>query len=378
MKLSAAAVLAATLPLVLAGLEDAQYSTTLTAQNFDSAIASKSHGSLVAFFAPWCGHCKNLEPVWTKIAKAFEGDDRCQVAHFNADDADARPIAQKYGVSGYPTIKFLAPPSKGAAVEAYQGPRSEEAFLEFLNEKCGTDKLPGGLLSDLAGRIPSLDSLAALYLAPTATRPDLLASASAIASSLASDTGSTLSAYYLRIFTKFADVSGSEGVEAAKAWVNKERERLGKLASKKGQVAVAKLEEAKMKQNILAAFAEAKATASSVSSAASATASSLSSAASATASSLSSVGADALSTATETASSLAGAATASAASLAGDAAASAASLAGDAAASASSLSAAASASATSLASAASAAGTEASKSATSVYGKATARVKEEL
>ncbi|BGP52135.1 hypothetical protein JCM10450v2_008106 [Rhodotorula kratochvilovae] len=396
MKLTATAVLAATLPLVLAGLEDAKYSTTLTAQNFDSAIASKSHGSLVAFFAPWCGHCKSLEPVWTKIAKAFEGDDRCQVAHFNADDADARPIASKYGVSGYPTIKFLAPSSKGAAVEAYQGARSEEAFLEFLNEKCGTDKLPGGLLSDLAGRIPSLDSLASSYLAPTATRPDLLASASAIASSLAADTGSALSAYYLRIFAKFADVTDSEGVEAAKAWVAKERERLGKLASKKGQVAVAKLEEAKMKQNILAAFAEAKATASSVSSVAAATASSVSSVASASASSLSSVGADALSTATESASSLAGAATASASSLAGAATASASSLAGDAAASASSLaasaaasasslSAAASASAASLADAASSAGSSASESASSVYGKATAgageayqRVKEEL
>jgi len=244
-----------------------------------------------------CGHCKSLEPVWTKIAQQFEGDDRCQVAHFNADDAAARPISGKYGVSGFPTIKFLAPPSKGGAAEAYQGPRTEEAFLEFLNDKCGTHKLPGGVLSDLAGRIPSLDSLASQFLGPSATRPDLAASASAIASSLAPGAvSSSLSAYYLRIFDKFSTVADSEGVTAARAWVDKERERLAKLASKKGQVTAAKLEELHMKRNVLAAFAEARdvvveaaSSASSVVGEATASASSLASGASKSASSAASV-----------------------------------------------------------------------------------------
>ncbi|GAA5839923.1 hypothetical protein JCM9279_005209 [Rhodotorula babjevae] len=297
MKLSTTALVAAALPLVLAGLEDAKYSTVLTPQNFDSSIASKSEGSLVAFFAPWCGHCKSLEKVWTKIAQQFEGDDRCQVAHFNADDAAARPISGKYGVSGFPTIKFLAPQSKGGAAEAYQGPRTEEAFLEFLNDKCGTHKLPGGVLSDLAGRIPSLDSLASQFLGPSATRPDLAASASAIASSLAPGAvSSSLSAYYLRIFDKFSTVADSEGVTAARAWVDKERERLAKLASKKGQVTAAKLEELHMKRNVLAAFAEARdvvveavSSASSVVGEATASASSLASGASKGASSAASV-----------------------------------------------------------------------------------------
>ncbi|GJN94221.1 hypothetical protein Rhopal_007295-T1 [Rhodotorula paludigena] len=303
MKVSTTAVLAAALPLVLAGLEDAKFSTALTPQNFDS-----------------CGHCKSLEPVWTKIAQAFEGDDRCKVAHLNADDADARPIAQRYGVSGYPTIKFLAPPSKGGSAEPYQGARSEDAFLAFLNEKCGTDKLAGGLLSDLAGRIPSLDQLAALYLAPTATRPALLASASAVAQSLAGDSKSRLADYYLRVMAKFADASDSDAVQAAREWVDKERARLGKLVGKKGQVAVQKLEEAKMKQNILAAFASVQASASSLSSEASATVSSASSVASASASSLSSGASSVLSSATDAASSLGSEATKSAQSAYGEAA----------------------------------------------------------
>lgn len=233
-------------------------------------IASQSEGTLVAFFAPWCGHCKSLEPVWTKIASAFDGDDRCKVAHLDADDAAARPLASKYGVSGFPTIKFIQPPSKGGQVEQYSGPRTEEAFLEFLNEKCGTHKLPGGLLSDLvsprrgspyftgrhlltpeeilqAGRIPSLDSLASLYLVPTATRPDLLSSASALASSFTSSSSSPLAAYYVKVMTKLDSLPN---VEEAKAWIEKERARLAKLAAKKGSVTAQKIDEARMKSNV--------------------------------------------------------------------------------------------------------------------------------
>ncbi|GAA5982909.1 hypothetical protein JCM10908_006828 [Rhodotorula pacifica] len=292
MKLSSTALaLLAAVPAVLAGLEDAKYSTVLSAKNFDGVIASQSEGTLVAFFAPWCGHCKSLEPVWTKIASAFDGDDRCKVAHLDADDSAARPLASKYGVSGFPTIKFIQPPSKGGKVEAYQGPRTEEAFLEFLNEKCGTHKQPGGILSDLAGRIPSLDSLASLYLVPTATRPDLLSSASALASSLSSTTSegedSPLAAYYVKIMAKLDDLGG---VEEAKAWIEKERVRLGKLAARKGSVTAKKIDEARMKSNILAAFASsASASVSSAASVASATVSSAASIASASASSASSV-----------------------------------------------------------------------------------------
>ncbi|KAM0754175.1 thioredoxin-domain-containing protein [Meredithblackwellia eburnea MCA 4105] len=245
--LVASIISSALLTSVSAGLEHAKYSTVLNSQNFDSVIASQSKGTLVAFFAPWCGHCKNLEGTWTKIAGAFEGDDRCKVAHLDADASENKALAGKYGVSGFPTIKFI--PSGGKPAQDYNGARSEEAFIEYLNEKCGTSKLPGGRLSAMAGRIPSLDDLASKFLSPLlSVRQELLATATSLAQTLSEETEG-MSEYYVKVMKKWV-----EDVEGAKEWIAKEGERLTKLASKKGAVAGKKLDELTMKKNILAAF----------------------------------------------------------------------------------------------------------------------------
>ncbi|KAK4703442.1 hypothetical protein P7C70_g2777, partial [Phenoliferia sp. Uapishka_3] len=249
---------------VIAGLEDAKHSTVLNNQNFEQVINGQSKGTLVAFFAPWCGHCKSLEPTWTKVAGAFEGDDRCRVAHLDADKAENKALASKYGVSGFPTLKFI-PPGGKAPID-YQSARTEEALIEFLNKHCGTSKLPGGRLSAMAGRIPSLDSLASQFLGPAAERSTILASASELASTLKEDT-TALAEYYVKVMTKWV-----ENAEGAKEWIAKETERLGKLASKKGAVAGKKLDELEMKRNltrlpltqILAAFKYVEASAESV------------------------------------------------------------------------------------------------------------------
>ena len=96
----------------------------------------------------------------------------------------------------------------------------------------------------MAGRIPSLDTLASQFLGPAASRPDILASASALAETLKLDT-SALAEYYVKVMSKWV-----ESAEGAKEWIAKETERLGKLAAKKGAVAGKKLDELTMKRNV--------------------------------------------------------------------------------------------------------------------------------
>jgi hypothetical protein len=71
---------------------------------------------------------------------------QCVVANIDADDQKNKPVAQRYGVSGFPTIKFF--PKGSTEPVAYEGGRGEEDFVNFLNEKCGTQRAVGGGLSD--------------------------------------------------------------------------------------------------------------------------------------------------------------------------------------------------------------------------------------
>ncbi len=46
----------------------------------------------------------------------------------NADEAVNKPLASEFGVSSFPTIKFF--PADGSEPIAYNGARTEEAFIE--------------------------------------------------------------------------------------------------------------------------------------------------------------------------------------------------------------------------------------------------------
>uniref|UniRef100_A0A1B6H6N6 protein disulfide-isomerase n=1 Tax=Homalodisca liturata TaxID=320908 RepID=A0A1B6H6N6_9HEMI len=80
----------------------------LTDSNFDELVLESEDMWLVEFFAPWCGHCKNLAPHWAQAATELKGK-----VKLGAVDATVHQVkASRYGVQGYPTIKFFAPGKK--------------------------------------------------------------------------------------------------------------------------------------------------------------------------------------------------------------------------------------------------------------------------
>ena len=145
---------------VIAGEEKKSAVVELTRHNFDEVVLDKDKHVLVKFFAPWCGHCKRLEPVWENLARTFEAEDDCIVARIDAEYESS--LGARYGVRGFPTIKFFGKGDKMG--EAYDGDRTEVDFMEYLNEKCGTNRIKGGAMNNRAGRIDAFDSFAEKFM----------------------------------------------------------------------------------------------------------------------------------------------------------------------------------------------------------------------
>lgn len=99
--------------------------------------------SISVFLIIGCGHCKSLAPIYEKVAQAFQLEKDCVVA--NLDATTAEDVAGKYGVQGYPTIKFFKP--DGEVVE-YQGGRGLDDFVKYLNKQCGTHRKADGSLNE--------------------------------------------------------------------------------------------------------------------------------------------------------------------------------------------------------------------------------------
>ena len=70
----------------------------LTSQNFYQEIRDNNL-LLVDFWAEWCGPCKSMHPIFTRMAKKYK---QIRFARVNVDDA--QDIAMKYGVQSIPTF----------------------------------------------------------------------------------------------------------------------------------------------------------------------------------------------------------------------------------------------------------------------------------
>ena len=96
----------------------------LTAENF--AAETEGKDAMLEFYAPWCGHCQSLKPVYKKLAAAFAGVATVAVA---AMDATAHDPPAGIDVQGYPTVLFQ--PAGGEPV-SYEGARDLKSMKQYI------------------------------------------------------------------------------------------------------------------------------------------------------------------------------------------------------------------------------------------------------
>ncbi|GLT42618.1 hypothetical protein SLA2020_166080 [Shorea laevis] len=213
----------------------------LTDDNFGEIVLDETKDVLVEFYAPWCGHCKNLAPTYEKVATAFKQEEDVVIANLDADKY--KDLSEKYVVSGYPTLKFF--PKGNKAGEEFEGGRDLEDFVAFINEKCGTSRDGKGQLTSKAGIVSSLDALVKDFIA--AADGEKKAVISKIEEEVEKLKGST--ARHGKIYLKAAKSCLEKGADYPK----KEIERLQRMLEK--SISPGKADEFTVKKNILSAFA---------------------------------------------------------------------------------------------------------------------------
>jgi len=211
----------------------------LDESNFDSVVNDKTKNVLVEFYAPWCGHCKKLAPDWEKLAAAFKNDREIVIANVDADKH--RSVGEKYGVSGFPTLKFF--PKDNKAGVPYEGSRDLDALVKFVNENAGTLRNADGTLNKKAGRIAALDAISIKFL-EAADKAGLVKEAAKIAGAL-SEAESKIGKIYTKTMEKI--------IEQGKSFIEAEKARLERMLGGPN-ITPEKTEEFTKRVNVLESF----------------------------------------------------------------------------------------------------------------------------
>lgn len=113
---------------------DAHGVTKVVARNFDSVVLDANKDVLFEMYAPWCGHCKSLAPIYDQLGERFKGSETVVIAKMDATANEHGNSA--YSANGYPTILF-APAGKKDAPIKYTGDRTVAAMADFIKKNSG-------------------------------------------------------------------------------------------------------------------------------------------------------------------------------------------------------------------------------------------------
>lgn len=115
----------------------------LVSTNFDEIAFNKDKDVLVEFYAPWCGHCKQLAPIFDQLGEKFADSQTIVVAKI---DATANEL-EHTKITSFPTLK-LYKRGDNEAVD-YNGERTLDALTKFLES--------GGQESEGAAEVEEVD-----------------------------------------------------------------------------------------------------------------------------------------------------------------------------------------------------------------------------
>ena len=121
----------------------------VTMDNFMAEVieGSKTTPTIVQFWAPWCGPCKQLGPVLEKVVGTSGG--KVRMVRVNIDDN--QQIAQQMRVQSVPTVYGFV---DGQPVDGFAGAQPESNVKQFVEKLSST----GGAGADIASMLEAAEA----------------------------------------------------------------------------------------------------------------------------------------------------------------------------------------------------------------------------
>uniref|UniRef100_A0A453MNT6 protein disulfide-isomerase n=1 Tax=Aegilops tauschii subsp. strangulata TaxID=200361 RepID=A0A453MNT6_AEGTS len=99
-------------------------------KSLDQIVLDESKDVLLEVYAPWCGHCQSLEPIYNKLAKYLRGIDSLVIAKMDGTNNE-HPRAKP---DGFPTILFYPAGKKSFEPITFEGDRTVVEMYKFLKK----------------------------------------------------------------------------------------------------------------------------------------------------------------------------------------------------------------------------------------------------
>lgn len=119
----------------------------LVAHNYDQILNDTSKDIFVKYYAPWCGHCKKLAPIWEEMAGIFDSKAKNSQVVIADLDHTLNDVDTPIMIEGYPTLILypangeIDPKTGLRKAVIYDKARDLESLLDFVktNGALGVD-----------------------------------------------------------------------------------------------------------------------------------------------------------------------------------------------------------------------------------------------